>query len=285
MRRELGFVIVVITVAVLSAFPRDGRVTLFPRALSPDDRLIASCLLNELEWEYEYKPSSGRFLVTEEDRAKALSHLVQSGLPREPDYASRPDRGKDAEFRDSVAAVFYSSLIEWVKSDDRATLSVESSWATGPAKVGSVCRMLSLYYPDLELADVDMQLKVGTDLTEEELERFGRASFKESRDRTKAVQAAVDELFPGRAECLVYVGYRLPVVQDDEIDSDFSRYVVSEFVHVDLFVDSPEISEAGMDELVKVVARGARLRPDQGDSIEVHRAVWTPWQRELAAQP
>lgn len=287
MRRELGVIIVVSLIAVLAAYRIDDRVKLFPRMVSPTDRIMASVLLRDWGIEYEYDSSTDRIFLTEPDRAEVLPCLVQFGLPSEPSYQSRVDSGGDTDFQATLVSMLRSSSVEWKRAaSGRAALAIRSSWAVGPAEISSLYRLLALYYPSLELDKVDFELEVGTDLLAEDLVRYGRTSFNESIQRKKAVQAALSYLLPAKSACLVHVTYGPPppFEEDDIDDGDFSRYMMSESVRIELFFDRHRVDKAEAEELSKFVTNPGRLIEDRGDSVIVHHTVWAKWQSDLARE-
>lgn len=248
---------------------------LFPRLLSPGDRILVGFELTSFEVDYEYDVSSGRFLVSKQDRLKLLPHLIQAGLPTEPKYDSQPPGPDEHDFLAVLALMFNSTDIEWSSNPEKRSLSVRSSWVGGPGDAKSVCRSLALYYPDLHIDQVEMKFELGTDLPEGALERYGRASFEEEQGRQRAVQLALDEALPGRARCVLSFTSGPLLEVDDGID-DLARFLQVERARVTIFADDLSDLDLSKEELTTLEAESC--------SIEFRDTSWTDWQRDLAVQ-
>ena len=286
-RKLCLFLVLLLVVALVADYGRDSRVNLFPRRLSPSDRILVGFRLNDLNIEYSYDAISGRFLVSQKDRFYAVPLLVQAGLPSEPDYDSDPESADEQDLLLMIKRLFNSSEMNWERREDKALFWVRSSFAVRPDEVKSLCRLIGLYLPDIDIEKVEMKLDVGTDLLEEDLERYGRASFAEEQLRQTAVQSALQEVLPGMAKCAVSFTYEPPEVFEDDIDGqDFSKYVLSERVSIEVFIDETESQGYTRDEVKELIvqAGGLNLLFPEAYSIEFKESSWAVWQRELAAE-
>ncbi|MCA9776801.1 MAG: hypothetical protein KC800_08800 [Candidatus Eremiobacteraeota bacterium] len=259
-----------LTVALVSVYQRGSHVPLFPRQLSQNDITLARTLLSEWEIPFDHDTSSGRIMVTRETRAKYLPALVSAGVPTEPGFHSEADGGE--EFEDALSAMLMTSMVKFEKSTTGHELWLKASWLVGPEDISTVYRLLALYYPQLELDEVQMKLDVGAGSDSESLVQLGLLSYRESKVRQSRVQDVLDDLGARQAIGLVTVDYLPPppVSEDDIIDSDFSRYMTREKVRVEIYVDSSDFAVEEFELLQSEVTKASGLVLERDGAITIH---------------